>query len=500
MTARIELRTGAFLGALTLGGLADLLIDGPGRPGLGMALWAMAGVSLLWLLARTRETPVSRESGWLLAGSLTIAALLTLRDVETLYLFTVFSSVILLGFAIGRGATRWSSRANFVQVAAAAVRTGVLIALGPLGWSLGPARRQPDEPAPTGKGSSAIVRTVARGVVMGLPPLIFLGALLSSADPVFERLLRSVLLDGLEPLVAEHLVLIGVVAWGSSGILRAALFDDAPLMDPVRLPRPALSPMEISIAIALLDLLFVAFLAVQARYLFGGAGLVEVTEGLTYAEYARRGFFELVTATALVVPLLMAAEWAAGMEEGGRRAFRATSTLLVVLLAGVLASAAYRMHLYQDAYGLTEDRLYVSVFILWLAGVLAWLALTVIRGRREGVAFAAALGGIACIVALHLLNPHAIIARVNLERAASGELYDGRYLESLGADAVPVMLTYLETLPAEERCRISEMLARRWTGERSGGWISWNLGDWRARRLVEGRPRFPACSGTESPP
>lgn len=69
--------------------------------------------------------------------------------------------------------------------------------------------------------------------------------------------------------------------------------------------------------------------------------------------------------------------------------------VLVVLLVGVIASAAYRMRLYQDAYGLTELRLYVSVAIVWLTAVLGWLVLTVLRGRRERFAFGTITAGLA---------------------------------------------------------------------------------------------------------
>jgi hypothetical protein len=54
--------------------------------------------------------------------------------------------------------------------------------------------------------------------------------------------------------------------------------------------------------LGLLDLLFLTFVVIQVRYLFGGAGRVAATAGLTHTEYARRGFFELVTVTALALP------------------------------------------------------------------------------------------------------------------------------------------------------------------------------------------------------
>jgi hypothetical protein len=468
---------------VALGLLADLIIRVPGRPGLNVTLWAIAGTAVLWLLARQRETPIAPETRWLVGGAVFLAGLLVLRDAEALAVFCLFSAVLLLGLAAGRAARAWAVRASIVDLAAAAVRMGVLIAIGPFGWSIGAARRA-SVPAAAASPWRQRLRTVARGAVMALPLLLVLTALLMSADPVFERLLRNALFIGIEPLV-EHLVFTAVIAWFTSGYLRAFFVPDDDVMERVRVPRPAVAPAEIAVALSLINVLFLVFLAVQVRYLFGGAALVEVTEGLSYADYARRGFFELVVATALVVPVLLVADWAADVNGRGRRALRATSTLLVLLLVGLLASAAFRMRLYQDAYGLTEDRLYGSVFMVWLTFVLAWLAFTVLRGRRRGFAFGAIVAGLACVVALHVLNPHALITRVNISRAASGAEVDARYLRTLSADAVPTLIARLPALPAAERCQVAAMLEKRWSGERPGGWRTWNLSDARARRLVK---------------
>ena len=319
---------------------------------------------------------------------------------------------------------------------------------------------------------------------MALPALLFLGALLMSADEVFARIIRDTFQIDIEK-VMEHVAITAVIAWGSAGYMRALLVPDDDIMSQLRVPRPALPAAEISVALWILNLLFIAFMVVQLRYLFGGATLVEVTPGLTYAEYARQGFFELIAAATLVIPILLAADWAAAQDNlRAQNVLRRTAIVLVVLLVGVIASAGYRMWLYQQAYGLTEDRVYGTVSIVWLTGTLGWLVFTVLRGRRDRFASGAMLAGLACIASLHAVNPHALIAKVNIDRLAAGKVYDGEYVGALSADAVPVIVSRLDRLPEAERCKMTRMLTARWSGERRGGWRTWNLSDWRARRLV----------------
>jgi hypothetical protein len=492
MSARTELRSAALLCAVALGVLADALVRAPGRPGLNVALWAVAGVAVLAVLLRRRADPAARETRWLVGGALGFAGALVLRDAEALAVFGLFAAVALLLLAAGRAAAAWASRAQVSDIAFAVLRMAVLCAAGPIGWG----RRARAAAAPAA-GWARQARTLARGTAMALPALLVLTALLMSADPVFAGMVHATFLLDIEPLV-EHLVFAAAIAWLTAGYLRAFMVRDDAVVERLRVPQPRLAAAEVTVALWILNLLFLAFMAVQLRYLFGGASLVEVTAGLSYADYARRGFFELVAAAALVVPILLLADWAAAPDTPRARAvLRATTLVLVALLVGVIASAAYRMRLYQQAYGLTELRLYVSVVIVWLTVVLGWLVFTVLRGRRERFAFGAIVAGLACIAALHVLNPHALIARVNIDRAAAGAEIDGGYLRTLSADAVPTLLARLEQLPEAERCGVARMLEERWSGERRGGWRTWNVSDWRARRRVAPLAGTLACPGIE---
>jgi Domain of unknown function (DUF4173) len=226
---------------------------------------------------------------------------------------------------------------------------------------------------------------------------------------------------------------------------------------------------------------------IQIRYLFGGAGRVATTAGLTYAEYARRGFFELVTVTALALPLLLIAHWLLRTETRAHdRLFKAFAGIMVVLLFVVVASALQRMYLYQQEFGLTELRLYTTVFMVWISVVLLWFLLTVMRARRDRFAFGALLAGFVAIFAINVMNPDALIASTNIDRMEDGKRFDAYYLTTLSADAVPVLVESLPKIGDTHMWTgytVEQAVVDRW-GARRADWRTWNLGRSRARQVV----------------
>jgi hypothetical protein len=203
---------------------------------------------------------------------------------------------------------------------------------------------------------------------------------------------------------------------------------------------------------------------------------VRVTDALTYAEYARRGFFELVWVAALVLPLLLASHWLLRKENPAHeRIFRLLAGMQVVLLFVIMTSAIGRMRLYQREYGLTELRLYTTAFMGWLALVFVWFAATVLRGRRERFACGALVTAFLMIAALHVMNPDAVIVRVNVAHARSASrVFDTSYVTSLSADAVPALIESMPVIRADERCSVDNKLFQRIPVLQSGDWRTWN--------------------------
>jgi hypothetical protein len=253
--------------------------------------------------------------------------------------------------------------------------------------------------------------------------------------------------------------------------------------------------------LGLVDLLFLSFVAVQLGYLFGGAATVLTERGPTYAEYARRGFFELVTVAALALGLLLVSHWLLRRDRpaDGRR-YGLLAGLLVGLLVVVIVSAVQRMLLYVGIYGLSELRIYTSAFMGWIALVLGWFVATVLRGRRERFASGALLTGFAVLLVLNGLNPDGLIVRVNAGRVLAADAppgvprarsapepqpLDDRYLLGLSADAVPGLVEALPALGPEQQPRVARGLLDRWSAPASLDWRGWSLGRWQAWHAVE---------------
>ena len=491
MGERTRLGLGVVGVALVLGGLGDLLLRATPW-GLNFLLWVAALVGAAVLLSEAGRVRPEGEGRWLVILAVVFAAGLVLRDSPVVVLLDVLAVIVALSLAVWRGRVGNLRRAGISEYVLGGTCAGALAIAGPVPVCVADIAWR-EVVRGRWKGEAL---AVSRGLLIAAPLLLVFGALFVAADAVFERLVLDVFGFDLERIFA-HLFLILFFAWTTAGLLWAALMARLPRNLGIRRPgRLSLGVVEVGVILGLLDLLFLVFVVVQVRYLFGGAGRVVTTSGLTYAEYARRGFFELVTVAALALPLLLLAHWLLRTEtHAHERVFRGLAGVMVALLFVVLASALQRMYLYQQEFGLTELRLYTTVFMAWISVVLVWFLLTVLCGARERFAFGALAAGFAAVLAINAMNPDALIARTNIERAQDGEKLNVYYLVLLSADAAPVLMESLPEIGDRrlgENTTLERVLLERWSTHRND-WRTWNLSRSRAHHLVESygeaRPR-----------
>ena len=465
--------------ALVIGLLGDGLLRATPW-GLNILLWMGALLGLLYGLARSLNYSLPGEGKWLAVPALVLAGCFAWRDSPTLRAVDFCGLLCCLGVGAARTQAGQVRLAGLWEYFGEIVRSVFQSTFGvfpllfrDIGW----------DTVPRG-GWLPRALAVGRGLLLVLPLLFLFGALLTAADAVYQKLVTQ--LFHFDPSVfLNHFLLTLLLTTLAAGFGRRLFLAPFTAADPERSSKlPTLGTIETGTILGLLNLLFLSFVLVQVRYFFGGTATIAATAGLTYTEYARSGFFELVWVAALVLPLLLGLHRL--QNTGNTRALRlfsAQAAVQVALLFVILASAMLRMRLYQEACGLTELRLYTMAFMGWLAVIFAWFTLTVLRGRREYFAFGAVAAAFVLIIGLHVLNPDALIVRTNAARMPQ---FDTEYVLSLSADAVPALVAVLPGLPPATRAEVTAKLLPLWS-HNTDDWRSWNWGRQSALDAVQSR-------------
>ncbi|WP_281690295.1 DUF4153 domain-containing protein [Pseudonocardia thermophila] len=439
-----------------------------GRPGLGWLVLALVTVAAA-LAVDWRNRRITPAGAWWTAAAVALAAVCAIRAAEWLGALCLLAALGSATLAVvgrsGRG----------VWAAAATVALAVCRAVP---WFGRAATERTD-----------LRRTIRIIVALGVGALLLMvfGSLLAAADPVFEALAER-----LSPTIDDHVVrwlfLAGAGALGMAAI--CFLTRSAP-RPPEPSARRRMRGLEWTIPVGFVVALFAAFLTVTVRTLFGGDAYVRATAGITYAEYARSGFWQLLWVTVLALLVIVAAARLAPVERPVERRWkRGLLTALTAMTLLLIASATHRMVLYQQAYGHTVLRLVVLTAELWLTVAFLLVTWSVLRLHDRVPTRALAGTAAAALLGLALLDPERFVAQQNVDRfAATGKL-DAHYLSTLSADA----LGPTDQLADPLRACIQEQILR---DAADPDWRSANLA--RARAAARPGPQCPdpALTGRE---
>lgn len=334
---------------------------------------------------------------------------------------------------------------------------------------------------------------IAIGLLLSAPILIVVVSLLASADEIFLSWLieipdvfsRFSIGDGIWRIIVAAFFAFYAFCY-IWGLLFSKLSEKAigPAADPQAAAlkqneRIELDPITACTLLISINLVYVLFVAIQFSYLFGAAGGM-LPDGAAYAEYARRGFAELILVALINVVLLLcglhiirrtsaAAEWVRKL----------ALTVLIGCTIVMLVSAYSRLSLYEEAYGFTETRLLVHGFMLYL-GVLFAIALLRIWKEHFSMGKAYICVSIIAFVIMNYLNLDARIAAQNIDRFERSGNIDIAYLGTLSTDAAPELLKLQAKHP--KLAGLSEAIDRlQRQAQQSSKWQSWNLSKQRAK-------------------
>ena len=446
-----------------------------------VALCLVTGIFLL----NADGLRLTSRSSLLLLPIIFLSAMTFFRQEPLTVFLSVSMTIFLMGvFAITYLGGQWTRFGLIDYFFGYLTLIGSMIAR-PLGFA---AEVRRDQPSVSEKRSSSVL-PVLRGIVIALPVIAIFASLLSSADPIFADRFKKFTdlfkIDNL-PEYIFRLVYILIFAYAIAGIfLHAAQKSNDQVEEKPRFT-PFLGFTESTIVLGSIVILFTAFVAIQFQYFFGGQANIHI-EGYTYAEYARKGFGELVAVAFFSLLLLLGLGAITRRDtESQRRTFSALGVGLVGLVLVMLISAFQRLVLYETAYGFSRLRTYTHVFMIWLALLLVTVVVLEIMRHERVAGLAMILASLGFIVSLTLLNIDAFIVEKNVQRElrapADKSLTQGRvdldtqYFLDLSDDAVPALASAFQNkaLPVAVREKVGAALfCKRYERQQNEDKIPW---------------------------
>ncbi|HYR50928.1 MAG TPA: DUF4173 domain-containing protein [Candidatus Eisenbacteria bacterium] len=424
---KVELRTAAtwltLASALVVGLVADQWL----RVGaFGLAAFLTLAITALSLMFAGRL--MTLESRVLAAGAVLFGAWLMVRASPWLLWPDMAMSFALLGLAaslsvrgslMDMGIAELLARSVHGVVHGAAGAVFVFKPLGRVRLRLG------------------VLAPLARGLLIAAPIALLVAGLLAAADPVFASFFNLNFDFG--QLVTDVLfVAIGSLVAG--GLLRLAAAEPLTRVDG---PIWRLGSTEGLVVLSVLDAIFAAFAVAQAMAATGAAGNTLRAAGVTYADYARSGFFQLLWVAGITAVVLILFSRITGLtERTTKRAFQVLAQIAIGLTLLIVFVAFRRLSLYEEAYGFTMLRLYSHIFAVWIAIVFILLAAEAagVFPRRRWFVGATSISAMALLLALNLANPEAIVVNLNIDHARFTHKMDPQYLAELSSDATPTLL------------------------------------------------------------
>lgn len=493
------------IGVIFLGWLFDFLFWRQRVPGVNVTVYALVclilGLGLL--LAEGKSPSVWCLPLYPLIGFFALMSSVRMEPVS-IFLCLFLTLALTAVLAVSYSGINWMRFGaidycvHLIQLTASFFGGGILYLLD---------RRSTEEMKSGWRAGLKPLWPVIRGILLALPILAVLTALLVSADLVFSQRLEDLAdifrLDRL-PEYAFRFFYVSLIALFLSGLLlHAAGISRAEKIEigRPRLPASFLGFTETAIVLGGVAALFLAFVLVQLQYFFGGEKNIGI-EGFTYAEYARRGFGELIAVAVIVLVLMLVLSFA-GRRESRRQhyIFAGLSAGVVGLVVLMLISAFQRLLLYEAAYGFSRLRAYTHVFMFWLGALLVLVVLLEVIQRQRAFLLMAAITSLGFAVTLNVMNVDGFIAHRNVQRAAGGEMLDIDYLKTLTTDAVPTLADEFgsQQVPPQVRDRIGVVLlhfADRQAEEAAGSWRTFHISRDRAEsRLLELGPRLEVYRG-----
>lgn len=480
----ILIKSGSIAGvSLILGLLFDFLLYGK-VPGISFPIYVLLMLVGFLILARIFDKQIKKDAIWLFGPIVFFSSMVLVRASVLLTMLNIAATFLLLLLIAGVSVRK--RLGDFLIGDYIFVFFLPFMFIIPMFNTLFEIFSMPGV-----KKDRQVLLQVIKGITMAVPILVLLILLLSSADLVFHKYVSDLLNLNIKIETLFRATLVVIATLSLTGAYAYMMKTKEQPASEDQSPQAAtIGQIESAIVLGSISVLFLIFIIVQLTYLFGGQANISA-QGFTYAEYARRGFFELIAVAIISLLLLLATEkYVTRKESGHVLGYKLLSTILVVEVIVIMISAFTRLLLYEKAYGFTTLRLYSHAFIIFLAVIFcSFLYKIYVDERKNTFALRLFMSITLFVVAMNLLNPDAFIARRNIERYHDTNRLDVRYLSSLSDDAIPDVIKVLDDSSANVKKNLALKLSERnkdVTKSRFfNSWQSTNVARIKAKKILD---------------
>lgn len=199
-------------------------------------------------------------------------------------------------------------------------------------------------------------KQIIKSIIVVVPIVIIILLLLSSADMMFHNLLSFIpdnwgdfSFSSLLGRIFRFCIFFFYV--GASTVY----WKETLINDKIETKSKKISEYTIVLLLTVLNIIYVVFDIIQIRSLW----LHQVSTDISYAEYARSGFFQLMVISLINLVIILLSKKA---KESNY--IKGMSTVMIGLTLIIIVSSFFRMFLYEQAYGYTELRLGVYCILI----------------------------------------------------------------------------------------------------------------------------------------
>ena len=303
--------------------------------------------------------------------------------------------------------------------------------------------------------STKVMRTIgwaALGLLIAVIPTAVV-ILLLSYDDQFTELIKNIFsfsLDGVWEYLGDAILGFGIAMFLFSALFSAKWKQELSHGEETKTNGTGchIFPKALLCAAVtpILAVYLLFFISQGSYYLSAFTGTLP--GDLTFAAYARNGFFELCWVTAINTVMLILFNALIRKKEDERGAIQKLySTLIALFTLVLIATALSKMVLYIGSYGLTQKRVYASWLMLLLAAVFIAVLLAQFIKRIHLIPVAVAL----CVIFFALValpDVDGMIASYNVDAYLSGELgdVDVDTIADYGVSSVPALVELKDEL------------------------------------------------------